>query len=183
MLPITVGTVSAVLDDMERSERRKAMTYSTPSKLSERARSTLIEELNRRLADSIDLHSQVKVAHWNIKGPHFAALHPLFDSFAGHVAQRADEIAERAVALGGLAHGTVRHVATVSALPEYRQEATRDLEHVAMLAERFDAFLDGLRLSRERVEECKDADTVDLFTEIISEFEKHSWFLHATLEQ
>ncbi len=157
------------------------MTHSSPSKLSERARSTVIEELNRRLADAIDLHSQVKVAHWNIKGPHFAALHPLFDAFAGNLAQRIDEIAERAIVLGGLAHGTARHVAGTSTLPEYRQETTRDLEHVALLVERFDAFLDGLRVSRERAEECRDVDTVDLLTEIVSEFEKHSWFLHATL--
>ena len=56
--------------------------YRSPSNLSESARNQLVETLNARLSDGLDLHSQIKVAHWNIKGPQFAALHPLFESFA-----------------------------------------------------------------------------------------------------
>ncbi len=56
--------------------------YPSPSKLPEDARRRLCETLNARLADGLDLHSQIKVAHWNIKGPQFPALHPLFETFA-----------------------------------------------------------------------------------------------------
>jgi starvation-inducible DNA-binding protein len=37
------------------------------------------ELLNRRLADCIDLQTQCKQAHWNVKGVNFIALHELFD--------------------------------------------------------------------------------------------------------
>jgi len=135
------------------------------------------------LADGLDLWTQVKVAHWNVKGPHFAALHPLFETFATSLANFNDAVAERAVTLGGLAQGTARHVAKASRLQEYPQETTRDLEHVALLAERLEAYVTGLRESRALAEKEADTDTVDLLTQIVSEFEKNAWFLRASLEK
>ncbi|MFO0605552.1 MAG: DNA starvation/stationary phase protection protein Dps [Polyangiales bacterium] len=155
--------------------------YHSPSPLPPADRARLVVTLNARLADGLDLHSQLKVAHWNVKGPHFAALHPLFETFAVGLAGFTDAIAERAVTLGGRAYGTARHVAAHSALAEYPQDTVRDLEHVKLLAERVDAFLAGLRESRALAEEVKDTDTVDLLTGVVTEFEKHSWFLRATL--
>ena len=156
--------------------------YKSPSTLSEKARGAIVETLNARLADGLDLHGQIKVAHWNIKGPQFPSLHPLFETFAVGLAEHNDEIAERAVTLGGLAYGTAAHVAKTSRLTEYPQETTRDLEHVRLLAERFDTYLVGLRESRGVAEQHGDIDTVDLLTGIITEFEKHAWFLRASLE-
>src|SRR5216110_1598802 len=122
--------------------------FSSPSPLSEKARTQIAETLNARLADGLDLHSQIKVAHWNIKGPQFAALHPLFETFAVGLAAFNDAVAERAVTLGGRAYGTTRHTAQSSRIAEYPQDTTRDLEHVRLLAERFDVYLGGLRESR-----------------------------------
>ena len=156
--------------------------YKSPSKLSEEVRTRIVETLNARLADGLDLHSHLKVAHWNLKGPQFPSLHPLFESFAVSLANHNDAVAERAVTLGGKAYGTARHVASTSRLAEYPQATTRDLEHVRLLAERFETYLDGLRESRSLAEELKDTDTVDLLTGIITEFEKHDWFLRASLE-
>ncbi|NTX04790.1 DNA starvation/stationary phase protection protein Dps [Myxococcus sp. CA040A] len=156
--------------------------YKSPSPLPEKTRASLVESLNARLADGLDLHSQIKVAHWNIKGPQFAALHPLFETFAVSLANHNDSIAERAVTLGGKAFGTTRHVSKSSRLPEYPQETTRDMEHVKLLAERIEVYLGGLRDSRKLFVEVDDADSEDLATGIIVEFEKHVWFLRASLE-
>jgi starvation-inducible DNA-binding protein len=156
--------------------------YKSPSRLSEQARQKVSETLNARLVDGLDLHSQIKVAHWNIKGPQFAALHPLFEEFAIGLATHNDNVAERAVTLGARVYGTVRHVAAKSRLPEYPQETAKDVEHVKHLADRFDTYLDGLRESRTLVEDLGDTDSVDLLTGIITDFEKHGWFLKASLE-
>jgi starvation-inducible DNA-binding protein len=157
--------------------------YRSPSHLPEDARAKVADALNARLADGLDLHSQIKVAHWNIKGPQFAALHPLFETFATSLANFNDAVAERAVTLGGLAQGTARHAAKTSRLPEYPQDTTRDLEHVRLLGERFEAYVAGLRESRALSEKEADTDTVDLLTQIVSEFEKNAWFLRASLEK
>jgi starvation-inducible DNA-binding protein len=156
--------------------------YKSPSHLPEDARVKLADTLNARLADGLDLHSQIKVAHWNIKGPQFAALHPLFETFAVSLANFNDSVAERAVTLGAKAYGTARHVAKSSKLPEYPQDTSRDLEHVKLLAERIEKYLDGVRESRATSEKLGDTDTVDLFTGIVTEFEKNAWFLRASLE-
>ncbi len=154
--------------------------YPSPSKLPETSRAHLCAALNAVLADGLDLQLQIKVAHWNIKGPHFAALHPLFETFAVSLSAHNDTVAERAVTLGGRAYGTARHVANVSRVADYPQDTTKDLVHVGLLAERIETYLDGLRAARAVADELGDIDTSDLLTGILGEFEKHVWFLRAT---
>lgn len=156
--------------------------YKSPSQLPESARQAIAASLNHLLADGLDLHSQIKVAHWNIKGPGFPGLHPLFETFAVGLALHNDSVAERAVTLGAKAYGTARHVAAHSKIAEYPQETTRDQEHVRLLAERIEQYLVECRAARKVGEEHADTDTVDLLTGVISEFEKHAWFLRASLD-
>ena len=153
----------------------------SPSHLPPEIRNQISQALLPVLVDGLDLHSQIKVAHWNIKGPQFAALHPLFDQFATDLALQNDELAERILTLGSLAVGTARHVASNSRLPEYPQDVTKDMEHVALLADRIGAYLDGARAARTVSEEHGDDESVDALTAIITQFEKHAWFLHASL--
>jgi starvation-inducible DNA-binding protein len=154
----------------------------SPSQLPADVRAQLCDALRQVLTDGLDLHSQIKVAHWNIKGPQFAALHPLFDTFATDLATHNDTIAERILTLGGLAVGTARHVAKNSRLADYPQETTRDLDHVRLLAERIGGYLVGVRAAREVAIRHGDEDTNSVLTDIVTMFEKHAWFLHATLE-
>jgi starvation-inducible DNA-binding protein len=157
--------------------------YRSPSHLSESARADVARHLAQVLVDGLDLHSQIKIAHWNIKGLHFAALHPLFDGFAVALAAHNDALAERAATLGAQVHGTARHVAAHSRLEEYPQGATRDLDHVRLLASRFDRYLAGLREARAGAEKDGDSDSADLLSTMVSDFEKHAWFLHASLAE
>jgi starvation-inducible DNA-binding protein len=157
--------------------------YRTPSRLSETARVRVAESLDAALADGLDLHAQLKVAHWNVKGPHFAALHPLYETFALSLAGFNDQVAERAVTLGARVHGTTRHVARASRVPDWPEETVRDLDTVAALADRIEVWLDGVRKAREVANANDDQDTVDLLTGMVEEFEKNAWFLRATLER
>lgn len=155
---------------------------NSPSRLPIKVRKQLCESLRAVLTDGLDLHSQIKVAHWNIKGPQFAALHPLFDTFATDLAVHNDAIAERILTLGGHAVGTARHVAKNSRLADYPQEVTKDMEHVRLLADRIGSYLVGVREARAGATDAKDDDTVDALTGIVTMFEKHAWFLHASLD-
>ena len=137
-----------------------------------------------RLADGLDLHSQIKVAHWNIKGPQFAALHPLFETFAVSLANHNDAIAERAVTLGraGLRHRSPRREALdATRVPAGHRLAT--CEHVQAAGRAHREVPRGPSPeSRRSPRRTATADTVDLFTRIITEFEKHAWFLRASLD-
>jgi starvation-inducible DNA-binding protein len=53
--------------------------FATKNDLPEANRRELTALLNQRLADAIDLQTQCKQAHWNVKGPSFIALHYIFD--------------------------------------------------------------------------------------------------------
>src|ERR1700745_66033 len=93
------------------------VTFPTRNDLDHDLRGKVIALLNQHLADTFDLMSQTKFAHWNVKGPTFIALHKLFDELAEGLEEHVDEIAERATALGGVARGTVRQAAAMSTTP------------------------------------------------------------------
>jgi starvation-inducible DNA-binding protein len=156
--------------------------YKSPSNLTAEARRDISTALNERLAAGLDLQLQTKVAHWNVKGPLFPSLHPLFEQFAVALAAFNDAVAERAVTLGGTAVGTVRQVAAASTLTELPAGVVRGLDLVSLLADRIDAYLGGLRSTRDLADGLGDGDTVDLLTQIVTEFEKNAWFLRATAE-
>jgi len=153
--------------------------YETENDLPRAARAGLVELINQRLADIIDLQTQLKQAHWNVKGPHFIGLHELFDKIAEDVEGYVDMIAERAVQLGGVALGTVRVAAARSRLEEYPLEIADGLAHVEAVARALSTFGREARLSIDEADALEDADTADLFTEISRGIDKWLWFVEA----
>jgi starvation-inducible DNA-binding protein len=153
-----------------------------PTRNSLPAREKLIPLLNARLADAADLKSQLKQAHWNTKGAEFFQLHELFDAIAARVDAHVDEIAERAVQLGGTALGTVRLAAAASTLPEYPSDLTDSLAHAAAVADRLAAYGAALRAAIESSDKLGDAATADMFTAFSREADKDLWFVEAHLQ-
>lgn len=162
---------------------RKAALYPSATPLSIDARARLLPALLASLADGIDLATQLKLAHWNVKGPHFAALHPLFESLAGETAARNDELAERGVALGGLAIGSARQVAAATRLDELEPDLTDERALLERLLAALSRHAEGLREARALAEQVGDGDTEDLLTAQITAVEKNAWFLSASLER
>jgi starvation-inducible DNA-binding protein len=156
--------------------------YKTRNDLPEKTRRKVIDVLNARLADVIDLQSQIKHAHWNVKGPHFIALHELFDKIAAAVTAHTDEIAERATALGGTAEGTVAVAAKRSKLKNYPLNITAGKDHVLYLAIQVAAVGSRVRADIDTTGRLGDADTADLFTGVSRDLDKHLWFLEAHLQ-
>jgi starvation-inducible DNA-binding protein len=144
-------------------------------------RGVLISLLNARLFDSLDLASQVKFAHWNVRGIHFYQLHLLFDEIAEHVEEQIDEIAERIGALGGVAHGTVREAAKHSGVPEYHLDAVDGDEHLKALVHNVSHHANTIRESIDEADRLGDKDSADLFTQISRELDKDLWFLESHL--
>ena len=142
----------------------------------------MIGILNQQLADTFDLYSQAKQAHWNVKGPEFFQLLELFDRLAGEAEDNVDLIAERVTALGGTAMGTARMAAAFSRLEEYPADVSRGLSSVEALAARYAALAASIREAIDLSARAGDADTADLFTEISRGLDKSLWFLEAHLQ-
>jgi starvation-inducible DNA-binding protein len=146
-----------------------------------KTRHAMVALLNQQLADSVDLYTQVKQAHWNVKGPHFIALHELFDKLAEDIEGPIDDLAERVTALGGVARGSARLAARESRLTELPLETTGGLELVAALADRYGVLAASTRTAIDTAGDAGDADTSDLFTGISRGLDKSLWFLEAHL--
>jgi len=158
-----------------------ARLFPTKNDLPAATRARVAELLNARLADCIDLQTQCKQAHWNVKGPSFIALHKLFDDINEDVEEYVDLLAERMVQLGGAAEGTARMVAGRTTLPEYPM-VTEGEAHVEALSSALAAFGGVTRKAIDQVEELGDADTVDILTEISRGVDKWLWFVEAHLQ-
>jgi starvation-inducible DNA-binding protein len=150
--------------------------------LGENARRQMCELLNARLADAIDLAGQCKQAHWNVKGPNFSALHELFDTLHANVNVHVDTIAERIVALGGTAFGTVHDVAGKTSLPAYPTDIRSGADHADRMSLAFAAFAKAIRAAIDTADEAGDAVTADLFTQVGAQTDKDLWMLDAHLE-
>lgn len=156
--------------------------HSTKIDLAKGKREKVVEILNARLADAVDLKSQAKQAHWNVKGPHFIGLHELFDRVSTETEVHIDEIAERITALGGTAMGTVRVAAQKSTLSEYPLEITDGDAHVDALSTALSDFGKKIRAGIDETDELGDADTADLFTEVSRSIDKLLWFVEAHIQ-
>lgn len=153
--------------------------HNTKIDIAKGKREKIVKILNERLADAIDLKSQAKQAHWNVKGANFIALHELFDQISADVEIHIDDIAERITTLGGTALGTVRVAAQTSSLGEYPLEITDGGVHVDALSTALADFGKRVRANIDETDELGDADTADLFTGISRAIDKHLWFVEA----
>lgn len=158
-------------------------TFETRIDIPEDAREKLVELLNARLADTFDLYSQLKQAHWNVKGVEFFQLHELYDEVAETVLPFVDEIAERATALGGLALGTARMAAEATSLDEYPLDAVDGPETIEAVADRLAAYAAAVREAIDTSDELGDQATADLFTEVSRAIDKHLWFVEAHVQR
>jgi starvation-inducible DNA-binding protein len=155
--------------------------HPTKNDLSLDVRTKVTSLLNTRLADAIDLTLQGKQAHWNVKGAHFIALHELFDKVVESSEDWVDDLAERVVALGGVAEGTVGVVGKKTTLAAYPLEAVDGQEHVDALSSALAKFGKGIRAAIDESDKLGDKDTADLFTGISRDSDKYLWFLEAHL--
>ena len=156
--------------------------YTSKIDIAEEARGELVEILNQQIADTADLYSQTKQAHWNVKGEAFYQLHGLFDDLADGIQAYVDTLAERVTALGGKAAGTVRMAAQNSTLPEYPDDAVQGVEAVKALIDRYAAYAASNRVALKRSGELGDPTSEDLFTEISRVIDKDLYFLEAHVQ-
>lgn len=160
---------------------RKAMD-STRIDVDQDARKKVCAILQQALADSSDLAMQAKTAHWNVKGPHFIALHKLFDELYEEVGEHVDTIAERMGALGGAEiQGRVQDAASTTRLEPYPMGLKDGMAHVTALAEAFSTFANELRSDIDKCEDLEDKVSADILNAITAALDKNIWFLEAHL--
>jgi len=153
--------------------------HPTHNTLSENIRTQSVELLNKHLAAAIDLHGQLKQAHWNVRGPSFIGVHALFDKVAREADDYSDLIAERAAGLGGVAEGTVQVASERSFLIPYPLRIADENQHIFAVAATLAAFGQSARDAIGQSETVGDPDTADLFTGISRGVDHQLWLVES----
>lgn len=153
--------------------------HTTHVDLSLDIRQQVIAILNKRLADAVDLSIQVKLAHWNVRGKHFIALHELFDKVVDSVKNSSDEIAERISQLGGVVTGNIQDVVKNTSLGAFPSDISKGEDIVGALVQGISTFANNCRKDIDNTDKLGDAVTADLLTAITRETDKYLWFVEA----
>jgi starvation-inducible DNA-binding protein len=156
--------------------------FKTKIDLSESVRSKIVEMLNQRVAECLDLTLQAKQAHWNIKGPNFRSLHKLFDTVSTGVQKSGDLLAERLVQLGGIAMGTVEAVVDQSRLQAYPLTILEEVDHLNALSTSIASCGKAMRECIDAALEWKDQGTSDLLLRTSQKLDKYLWMVEAHLQ-
>ncbi len=160
----------------------KGKMHETSNNMDGGLREQMVGLCNQQLANTTDLYTQTKQAHWNVKGIHFEEFHVLFDKMALAVEPFADTIAERATALGGTAMGTARMAAATSQLSEFPDDVFDGKEMLKLVVERWASYANGVRAAANQADEAGDLVTSDMFIEIGAVADKMLWFAEAHLQ-
>jgi starvation-inducible DNA-binding protein len=153
----------------------------TKNDIPSNAKQAVIEMLNARVADTIDLALVTKQAHWNIKGMSFIGVHEMLDTLRGEVDTYVDSMAERVVQLGGIALGTVQTAEQKTTLTPYPTDILTIKDHLTALIDRYAQVANAVRANIDDADEAGDASSADLFTEVSRGLDKSLWFLEAHL--
>lgn len=155
--------------------------HPTRNDLPESARRNRVDLLQSRLTQAIDLRLDAKQAHWNVRGPHFAQLHELFDGLYDQLGEHNDDLAERLVQLGGQAGGNVQAVCSGSDSPAYPLELSSGRDHVLASADRLGHVCASMRSAIGAADELGDEGTADLLTGISRDLDQSRWKVEAHL--
>jgi starvation-inducible DNA-binding protein len=152
---------------------------STKIDMTAKSRTAICDMLNQHLANAIDLQTQCKQAHWNVRGANFYSLHLLFDKVNEDVEDYVDLIAERIAQLGGQARGTIQAVLEDTELDPYPIDLIDSHAHVEALSNALAKFANKVRKAIDEVEDMGDKGTADMLTEISRGVDSWLWMVEA----
>jgi starvation-inducible DNA-binding protein len=138
----------------------------------------LAGDLQRVLADLIELHLQGKQAHWNVVGKNFRDLHLQLDELVDATREASDTIAERMRALDAVPDGRSDTIVATTSLPQFPAGERGTAEVVDLITPRIYAAVDTIRAVHDAVD-AVDPSTTDLLHAIIDTLEKLAWMVKA----
>jgi starvation-inducible DNA-binding protein len=144
------------------------------------SRQAIAEALSRFLADSYTLYLKTHNYHWNVEGPHFKALHDLFEEQYTDLATAVDDIAERIRVLGHRAPGSFGEFSRLASVRE--GDGQPDWKSMLRnLAEDQETVVATAREALTPAQDAGDEVTVGLLVDRMTTHEKNAWMLRAHL--
>jgi starvation-inducible DNA-binding protein len=136
------------------------MKMKTAKAAPTRNNARLSDSLNQVLADSYALLSLTHLAHWNVEGPGFFALHTAFQTQYEELFIAIDEIAERVRALGAYAIGGLGKFAETAQMKEFVSPLPQE-DYVRALMAANEKLVADATQARDLAGEANDPNEVD----------------------
>lgn len=150
------------------------MTQGTPQ-------TDLAAALNQVLADSYALLALTHLAHWNVEGPGFFALHTAFQTQYEELFTAVDEIAERIRARGAYAVGGLQTLAQAAQMEEFAPPLAQE-EYVRRLATAHEKLIADAIRARDLAALAGDQESQDLMINRVTVHQKTLWMLRSFLK-
>lgn len=139
------------------------------------------ESLNQVLADSYALMSLTHLAHWNVEGPGFFALHTAFQTQYEELFAAIDEVAERVRALGGYAIGGLGKLSQTARMDEFVSPLPQE-DYVRLLVAANQKLVADAAKARDIAGQANDPESQDLMIGRITLHQKTIWMLQSFLK-
>ena len=138
----------------------------------------VVDSLQQLLADYQVFYTNLRGFHWNIKGNQFFVLHKQYEEMYNNVSEKADEIAERILMLGGEPVNKFSEYLKVARVKEVSgvSSASESLKNVL---DTYSYFIGEERKLLALASELADEATVALMSDYLKEQEKLVWMLVA----
>jgi starvation-inducible DNA-binding protein len=133
------------------------------------------------LADSYALMALTHLAHWNVEGPGFFALHTAFQTQYEELFTAIDEIAERVRALGAYAIGGLGVLAQAAQMQEFAAPLAQE-EYVRQLVTANEKLVADAVRARDLAGAANDQESQDLMVSRITLHQKTIWMLRSFLK-
>jgi len=140
----------------------------------------VIAHLNQQLANCNVLYVKLQHHHWYVQGESFFVLHSKFQELYEQLPPVIDEIAERILTIGGEPIGTLKQFLEHATLDEAKQGASAE-QMVIQLMKDYSQLAEEMKQGIQLAETNGDPSTADLYTGLVSSFEKTVWMLRSYL--
>lgn len=141
---------------------------------------TVVEKLNQLLINYQVHYQNLRLFHWNVKGPFFFILHEKFEELYNEAALKVDEVAERILALDGVPKGSLKNI-LANANIESQAEIMEANAMVEAIINANKVLVQNLESLLSEAGEAGDEGTLDIFTSYIQELQKQNWMLKSFL--
>ena len=141
---------------------------------------SIVEAINKQIANWNVLYVKLHNYHWFVKGKHFFTLHEKFQELYEEAAVHIDDLAERLLALRGKPAATMRQYLELATIREASGDETAD-QMVRTIIGDFRIMINDMAKAIRLAEESGDPNTADMLLNIQTSLEKHVWMLEAYL--
>lgn len=146
----------------------------------EKVSTQTVDRLNQLLINYQVHYQNLRLFHWNVKGPFFFVLHDKFEELYREAAEKIDEIAERVLSLEGTPKGSLQNIVANANVESYAEEIEAN-DMVKAIITTNKQLITNLEEVLDAASKASDEGTLDLFTSYIQELEKQNWMFKSYL--